>query len=193
MKITYFSILFSLITTSCTTLQRSSTSGYAESGSPNYKRVYKVGERFSNEQPDAVSENRIRNLERKLDSKKEREQYAKVLPWLRTEAEKIEFLSISGIENRQDWLNQKKIWQRAQLPSQEYKELIESQDIAIGMPMDFVKKSWGEPQSVESSGSPTFKNERWKYTRHVSTHEGFKQERRYVYFEGGRVVGWETE
>ncbi|MEK6773835.1 MAG: hypothetical protein AABY64_07835 [Bdellovibrionota bacterium] len=193
MKIPYFPILFSLITTSCTSLHRSSTSGYAESSGPNYKRVYKVGERFSNEQPDAVSENRIRNLERKLDSKKEREQYAKVLPWLRTETEKIEFLSISGIENRQDWLNQKKIWQRAQIPSQEYKELIDSQDIAIGMPMDFVKKSWGEPQSVESSGSPTFKNERWKYTRHISTNDGFKQERRYVYFEGGRVVGWETE
>ncbi len=181
-----------LFLSSCSSLHRSTKSGYHDSDGSS-RRVYKVGERYSHEQTSYSSPSRLRDLERKLDSKIEREQYAKILPWLKSEDEKIEFLSLNGVENRQQWISQKKIWQRAQLPTQEYKELIESQDIAIGMPMDFVRKAWGEPQLIENSGNPVFKNERWKYMRHVSTSQGFKQEKRYVYFEGGRVVGWETE
>jgi len=202
-----------LICSSCT-LQRSRNSGYSDTSSP--QKTYRVGDRYSRDNsnesqkmavemgfdPATMSDEQmkqiqarkqLRDLERKLDSKREREQYAKTLPWLKSDEEKVEFLSLPGVENRQNWINQKKIWQRAQIPTQEFKELIDAQDIAIGMPMDYVRKAWGEPQVIENSGSPTFKNERWKYTRHVSTGEGFKQERRYVYFEGGRVVGWETE
>lgn len=178
---------------SCSTFHRSAKSGYGDPGEGSNKRAYKVGERYSHEQSHFSPSSRVRDLERKLDSRMEREQYAKILPWLKTEDEKIEFLTLSGVENRQQWINDKKIWQRSRTPTQEYKELIDSQDIAIGMPMDFVKKAWGEPQLIESSGNPIFKNERWKYIRHVSTAQGFKQEKRYVYFEGGRVVGWETE
>lgn len=73
------------------------------------------------------------------------------------------------------------------------KSLIETQDIAVGMPQDYVKRSWGDPMSVEVSGNPIYKNERWKYQKFVSAPEGYRKETRYVYFEGGRVVGWETE
>jgi hypothetical protein len=61
------------------------------------------------------------------------------------------------------------------------------------MPQDYVRRSWGEPVNVEISGNPIYKNERWKYQRQVSTAQGFRKETRFVYFEGGRVVGWETE
>jgi hypothetical protein len=71
--------------------------------------------------------------------------------------------------------------------------LMQSQDIAIGMPMDYVVKSWGDPLIREVSGNPLFKNEKWKYSRSISTQDGFKQEKRTVYFEGGKVVGWETD
>jgi len=135
---------------------------------------------------------KLRQLERTLDSQKERLQYSKVLPWLINDAEKIQILSIPSIEGRQVWINKNKIWSRAK-DLKNFDDVLESQDIAIGMPADYVKKSWGEPTDIETSGNPIYKNERWQYLRQVSTPQGYKQEKRLVYFEGGRVVGWETE
>lgn len=135
---------------------------------------------------------KLRRLERALDSQKERLQYSKVLPWLKGDTEKIEMLSIPTVEGRQVWINKNKIWSRAK-SLEEFDEIVESQDIAIGMPTEYVKKSWGEPDSIEASGNPVYRNERWQYNKQVATPQGYKQERRLVYFEGGRVVGWETE
>ncbi len=135
---------------------------------------------------------RVRELERKLDSEKDRRHYSKVLPLLQTDAEKIEYLSIESIEGRQAWVNRNKIWSRVK-SNKDFQELVGSQDIAVGMTADLVKKSWGDPESVDHSGNEIYKNERWKYTREVPSPSGYKRERRFVYFEGGRVVGWETE
>lgn len=147
----------------------------------------------ANDMDEIQARKRVRELERTLDSKKAREQYSKVLPWLGGDSEKIEFLSIPTIEGRQQWMNKKNIWSRAQAPQAEMKDLIESQDIAVGMPQDYVRRSWGEPANIDVSGNPIYKNERWKYQRFVSSSAGYRKETRYVYFEGGRVVGWETE
>lgn len=73
------------------------------------------------------------------------------------------------------------------------KGLVENQDIAIGMTQDLVRKAWGEPESIDVSGNRIYKNEKWKFSRTMTLGDGFKSEKRYVYFEGGRVVGWETE
>ncbi len=135
---------------------------------------------------------KLRVYERSLDSQKERLQYSKVLPWLKSDEEKVEFLEIPSIEGRQVWINQNKIWSRTK-NLKDFSDAMEAQDIALGMPADFVKKSWGEPENIEVSGNPVYKNERWKYLKQVSTPQGYRQEKRFVYFEGGRVVGWETE
>lgn len=135
----------------------------------------------------------VRNLEKRLSSRKEKEQYSRVLPWVKNDAEKIEFLKIPSLEGRQAWMIRKKIWDRSKSPDSEMRNIIEAQDIAVGMPMEHVKKSWGEPMSVDVSGNPIYRNERWKYQRFVSAPEGYKKETRLVYFEGGRVVGWETD
>lgn len=139
-----------------------------------------------------VERKRLRELERSLDTQKERLQYSKVLPWFKNDLEKIEMLTIPSIEGRQVWINKNKIWSRAK-SLKEYDEVVESADIAVGMPAEYVKKSWGEPDNVESSGNPIYRNERWQYNKQVSTPQGYKNEKRMVYFEGGRVVGWETE
>lgn len=139
-----------------------------------------------------VNRKRVRELERTLDSQSERLQYSKVLPWLSGDQEKIDLLSIPSVEGRQVWINKNKIWSRAK-NLKDFDDVLDSQDIAIGMPADYVKKSWGEPDDVEVSGNPIYRNERWQYSRQVATPQGYRQERRYVYFEGGRVVGWETE
>lgn len=135
---------------------------------------------------------KVRALERSLDSQKERMQYSKVLPWLESDDEKIDFLSIPSIEGRQVWINKNRIWSRAK-NLKDFSDVMEAQDIAMGMPADYVKKSWGEPDGIEVSGNPIYKNERWKYLKQISTPQGYRQEKRLVYFEGGRVVGWETE
>lgn len=210
MRIHFAVALLALSGFGCAQFQRSSGSGYGgnlkytEDAPRNdgYDRTtrqtaYELGKDPASLSPDDLDEIRmrqkVRELERTLSSKKEREQYSKVLPWLKNDEEKVSFLSIPSIEGRQQWINKHSIWGRSQAPKEEMKELIDTQDIAVGMPQEYVRRSWGEPLSVEVSGNPMYKNERWKYQRHVSTSQGYRQETRFVYFEGGRVVGWETE
>lgn len=191
----------------CAHLQRSSTQGFEDSQT-NYiagdaadrltrQTAYELGKdpNFLTNQDLREVRNRqkARELERSLTSQKEREQYSKILPWLKNDAEKVDFLSVPSIEGRQQWINKKNIWNRAEAPQEEMKSLLENQDIAVGMPQDYVRRSWGEPANVEVSGNPLYKNERWKYQRQVPTNQGFRKETRFVYFEAGRVVGWETE
>lgn len=181
-------ILITLITISsivnCSSLRRSEQSGYAE-------RNQGMTEESDNK--SLSSPLAIKNLEKRLKTQKEKEQYSKVLPWLKNDDEKLDFLALPSYEDRQAWIREKKLWNRANEAKTQMKEFVEEQDILLGMPQDLVKKAWGDPQSVEVSGNPIYKNERWKYVKNISSPDGFKQEKRYVYFEGGKVVGWETE
>jgi hypothetical protein len=205
-------MLSALTVCACTTLQRSQQSGYAEGSQPTspsnlsesensleHKRVaYELGydpnTALTEDQLRAIDDRRqLRILERRIESQREKEQYSKILPWLNSDKERIQFLSIPTVEGRQAWIQQNGVWQRSKAPRPALKEIIDQGDIAVGMPQDYVKKAWGEPQDKEVSGNPLYKNEKWKYTRYVSTGDGFKKETRYVYFEGGKVVGWETE
>lgn len=158
-----------------------------------YELGYDPVKGLSEEERNAVLNRRkVRELERSIELQKEKAQYSKILPFLQSDEEKIQFLSIPSVEGRQHWVNRKKIWDRVKADSH-YHEALETQDIAVGMTADLVRKSWGDPQSIEASGNSVYKNERWKYTRDVPSPSGYKRERRFVYFEGGRVIGWETE
>lgn len=136
---------------------------------------------------------KIRDLEKGLITQQDKSLYSKLLPWFTSDEEKLSFLRNSDYEDKQKWVMKTRILSRPSLMTAKYKKLINNQDIAIGMPNDIVKKSWGDPLNVETSGNALFKNEKWRYVRTVSTPDGFKQEKRVVYFEGGRVVGWETD
>lgn len=70
-------------------------------------------------------------------------------------------------------------------------ELIENRDIVVGMTKKAVSQSWGDPDLVEVAGNPLYGNERWQYKTYVSSSEGYKKELRVIYFEAGRVAGWE--
>lgn len=144
------------------------------------------------ERKDVLTRRRLRHLERSLDSQKERIAYSKVLPLFNNDQEKIDYLSIPSLEGRQSWVARQKLWSRDKT-NPDIQAVAEALDITLGMTQDLVRKSWGEPTSVEHSGNPIYKNERWKYVRDIPTLNGYKRERRYVYFEGGRVTGWETE
>ena len=136
---------------------------------------------------------KLKSLENSISSKKELEQYSKVLPFMKSDKERVEFLEMKTFEDRQRWLQDKNFPSRSTEAHEEMRDLIDSQDIALGMPQNLVKKSWGEPDGVEVSGNPQFRNERWRYQRYVSTPDGYKIEKKIVYFEGGKVVGWEVE
>lgn len=182
-RITTAVLLLSM--TACSSFHRSQQSGYGpqpgqvESETPNYNTI--------------PMQARLQQLESKLETTREKQQYSKILPWFNSDEEKIEFLSLPNLDERQRWIQANKIWRRSQAPSAEVRSLIEGGDISVGMPMDYVKKSWGEPQNVEVSGNPIYKNERWRYSRYVSSQDGYRLEKRVVYFESGRVTGWETE
>lgn len=189
--------VFSVLFLSCSHLQRSLESGYSQAN-PSQKKFFSVSDKNmkaeGNEGLQKIFDtNQIQHLERTLQTRGEKEQYAKILPWLSTEEEKKQFLSLSSVESRKAWIEDKKILQRVNENNSEYKELVDNQDIALGMPMEFVKKSWGDPVATEVAGNPIYKNERWKYIKQLSTTDGFQQQKRIVYFEGGRVVGWEVE
>ncbi|WP_413558466.1 hypothetical protein [Bdellovibrio sp. HCB209] len=209
MRVLFAVSVLGLSLSACTNMQRSAGSGYA---SPEYSNndsrdmirdrsvrqtAYELGKDPGNlnasDIQDIQDRHTIRQMERTLRSNKEKEQYSKILPWLTSDAEKVEFLSIPSIEGRQAWINKNKIWSRSTAPKAEMKDLVETQDIAVGMPQEYVRKSWGDPTSVDVSGNPIYKNERWRYERQSSSSSGFRKETRFVYFEGGRVVGWETQ
>ncbi|MBL7545457.1 MAG: hypothetical protein JNL11_16685 [Bdellovibrionaceae bacterium] len=140
-----------------------------------------------------LSKHKVRDLEKGLVTQQDKALYSKLLPWFHSDEEKLSFLRNSDYEEKQKWVIKSKILNRSSELASRYKRLIDSQDIAIGMPNEIVKRSWGDPLNVETSGNVLYKNEKWRYSRTVSTPDGFKQEKRIVYFEGGRVVGWETE
>ena len=144
------------------------------------------------ERSQILSRYKVRALERTLDSDKERQHYSKVLPYLLSDQEKVDYLSYPTIEGRQAWVIRNKIWSRAK-SDKDFLDVVDSQDLTLGMNQELVRKSWGEPESVEHSGNPIYKNEKWRYVRDVPSPNRHKRERRYVFFEGGRVVGWETE
>jgi hypothetical protein len=114
------------------------------------------------------------------------------LPFLFTEEEKIQFLSLPDFESKEAWLRQINIASRVRAVDQTYRDIIANQDVAIGMTQAQLRRSWGEPTRIETSGRPEFLNQRWIYTQQISTPAGFVTQTRVVYFEGGRVTGWET-
>lgn len=176
-----------VVLSGCSLFQRSPQSGYGHD--PAAAAQVSV----TNAAPSQTLRHRVRTLESRLETHRERQQYSKILPWLTSDEEKIEFLSLPDLDQRHYWIQTKQIWKRAQAPDSSVRTMIEKGDISVGMPMDFVRKSWGEPQTVQVSGNPIYRNERWVYSRQVSSPEGYREEKRAVYFEGGRVVGWETE
>lgn len=177
----------------CSHFERSSGSGYSPQAGPK-TQVYRTKPKVRDQEWGTLqTKTRIKQLENSLRTRKELDQYSKVLPLLKNDQERIEFLELSGFEARSRWMNQNKIPTRNQLQQESMRDLIEAQDIAVGMPQNLVKKSWGDPENIEVSGNPEFRNERWRYSKYVSTPEGYKLERKIVYFEGGKVAGWEVE
>ena len=196
----YFGTIISSLL-ACSSLQRSPGSGYAR-GSVNHQTSSSSPALSTNAEnqrrpvilPGSLTlDEKIVELEKRLNSNREKEHYSRLLPWFESKEERLNYLFEPDLNSKEKFAQEFGIWQRAQNPSATVLALVRSQDIALGMPHVYVRQSWGEPQKIEVSGDPYFKNERWKYVRQISTPQGFKQEKRTVFFEGGKVAGWDTE
>lgn len=65
-------------------------------------------------------------------------------------------------------------------------------DVVIGMSPDEVRSLWGEPREIEHAGLAHSGNERWTYYEGLSSRWSLSPAR-IIYFEGGRVSGWEVQ
>jgi hypothetical protein len=133
----------------------------------------------------------IETLESLLLNERERRQYYKNLPWLNSEGEQLEFLRQNGYYARQAWLRKNAVGKRSVQIDKPSEDLIAAKDISVGMPNELVRRSWGSPDTIDVAGNPIFGNERWRYKRYSPSPEGYRLQSRIVYFESGKVVGWE--
>ena len=58
----------------------------------------------------------IRSFEKQLSSKREKEHYSKLLPWFKNDQERLEYLTIPTVSEKQKWALDNKVWNRALAP-----------------------------------------------------------------------------
>lgn len=143
------------------------------------------------EDPQLESRLTLNRLERQIPTKSEKALYYKYKPYIPDDNARIEFLRTPSYESKSEWLRRRKITTEVFEYSKTIQDLINANDICLGMTRQAVQESWGEPDIKEVAGEPMYGNERWKYSTSVSSENGFNQETRYVYFDGGLVSGWE--
>jgi hypothetical protein len=109
--------------------------------------------------------------------------YSKYKNKLTTTSEKIYFLKLP-LGERRDYL----VWRGFLRPATNSlstdRGIVQKQNqVFLGMSKEEVMNTIGAPKQVEVAGNPSHENERWLYN-----HNGASS---YVYFESGRVEGWE--
>ncbi len=78
-----------------------------------------------------------------------------------------------------------------QLEAERIRAAVRYSDLVVGMGMDQVRAVWGEPREVQTAGDARMGNQRWVYFNGLSSPWSLSSAR-IVYFEEGRVVGWDT-
>jgi len=155
--------------------------GHNEQAELNPETAYQIRQRIE-----------LQRLEKEISNQQEKRQYYSYKPYFKNDADRIQFLKLPNREAKERWARQMGLTTEEKSFDNQTSELIDKNDIAKGMTRKAVTQSWGEPEIVEHAGNPIYGNERWRYNKLVSTEEGYKQETRIVYFEAGRVIGWET-
>ncbi len=206
-----FVLLIAVGLTACSSFSRSEQSGYSEnSESTHYDTLTTEKQAYDesvtrqelgylgNYPLTGDEEDRLHNrlvlkkLEARMQSDRERRQYFSLKSLMNSDNERVQFLRLPTIDARERYASDHGIRNSDQNFSPQTATLIEKNDIALGMSHRAVQESWGDPDLIEVSGNPTYGNQRWKYTRYVSGTDGYNKQLRFIYFEAGRVVGWET-
>jgi hypothetical protein len=213
LRLKYSSLLLtavSIILSSCAGITRHPESGYYEgrqksqaeqfyhekalsetSQASNQLGLNRKAEKDRSDYEMLASRIQLNRLEKALKSEREKQQYYNVKPYLASDEERIYFLSLKSFEQKNRFIQNLPSMSAAESNSPELQEAVDTGDIVLGMTKKSVKESWGEPESVEVAGNPVYGNERWRYTRNIASENGGNKEFRLIYFEGGRVAGWE--
>jgi outer membrane protein assembly factor BamE (lipoprotein component of BamABCDE complex) len=208
LSLIFATILALAVLTSCAGMSRSDKSGYlGRDLDQNQSRDRRASEReatmsdmglgasreLSDRELDSVNTRVVLGkAEKALEGKREREQYFKNKPYMKNDRDRLEFLQLGSFESRARWLNAKGVQASMTQHAPDVQALVDINDVALGMTKQAVKDSWGEPDLVEVAGNPIYGNERWHYSEQTSSTEGYRSQHRLVYFESGRVVGWES-
>lgn len=209
----FYFICVSIGLTACsiTNISRSESSGYTNYDGPSTAQEFYLerksrvieetkedlglsGRSELSEQEIAALKARIElnNLEKNLTYDLEKKQYYSLKPYFRNDRERVQFLKLPDPDARTRWANKRNITTQQTVFDPATNKLIEHNDIARGMTRAAVHQSWGEPDFIEVAGDQLHGNERWRYTKLVASEEGYDNETRIIYFEGGIVSGWET-
>ncbi len=130
-------------------------------------------------------------LESGLRTESDTEYYKQAQPALKNDRDKREFLTQKGRSSQKRWLASRGVSETS-LYDSNVQQAIDEGDVSLGMSKDAVLKSWGDPEAIEVAGNPDYGNERWVYTHYEGSTEGYQKQERTLYFERGKVVGWET-
>jgi len=194
----------------CAGLQRDSRTGYADDQetSIQVENIYKQkqanlinetreelglqGRPLTDSERAAIEQRiRLKRAEARISTKREKKQYYQLRTALKNDRARLAFLTLPTFEARQRWAQSRGMGLNDEKYTDEMAQVIEANDIALGMSQKAVMESWGDPDAVETAGNELFGYERWRYNRYVSGNDGYQKEIRVVYFEGGQVVGWE--
>lgn len=200
-------LIFALLFAGCSHFNRSPQSGYGlksshfATRSPAQTESSKQVLRELGLSPQALNNREfrqlyqehleLRELEKTLVNEREKRQYYEQMPYFRDKKMQIDFLKQPGFFARQNWLMQNKMNWQGDANQRELEKLAEEKDISLGMTQELVRRSWGKPDAIEVAGNPLYRNERWIYQGYQASSEGYELQSRRVYFEGGRVVGWD--
>ena len=198
-----------VLTVACSSLQRSNASGYsaiAQQASSHEDRrnlqLDTAAEQLDFEDPSSLTGSerqqvhicaKLDRAETFLEGKREREQYFKNKPYMKNDYERIAFLRVADFETRERWLDAHGINGASTVHNPDVQNLVDRNDIAVGMTEQAVRDSWGPPESVGVAGNSLYGNERWSYSEQIASTDGYRNEKRAIYFESGRVVGWERK
>ncbi|MCK5884175.1 MAG: hypothetical protein KAG61_10830 [Bacteriovoracaceae bacterium] len=97
-----------------------------------------------------------------------------------TPRERRQYLSEIGIIKRKSRFSRGR-----NIASVAFGDMSLEQPIQMGMSKGDVAGTWGSPAQVDFAGNPNNQNERWSFWRNGKTN--------FVYFESGRVSGWELQ
>jgi len=208
-------VLLFIVATGCSHLQRHQNSGYGYTQSKDeesYSPKVFYEEQTSNESELAAAElgletsrplteqemkelnTRIllKRLESRIPTEKERKQYFNYKPMFNSDEDRISFLYLPTFEARERQAVNLNLTEKFNNFDDTTLKLIEDNDVGVGMNPQAVRESWGDPDSIQVAGNEVYGNQAWTYTKMVSSSDGYKKEVRIIFFESGRVVGWES-
>ena len=202
------SISIAFLSGACSSVQRSGASGY---GGPSLEtnlqrerqdqRLNAATGKLGFDDPSSLSDSELRRVHQRaqldraeqiLEGRREREQYFSNKPYMKDDRDRLVFLALPDFEAREKWLDSRHINGSSTPNPTVMQNIVDQNDVAVGMTKQAVRDSWGPPDSVEVAGNPIYGNEKWMYTEQTASTEGYRNEKRAIFFEAGRVVGWET-